>query len=248
MTRIDVRRFLLLAIVVLAAPSMGAAEVKKAGKTQPDMLSAIRKELTAQESGEVRAVQRALKAYTPIHVIYGDNGDGEYHQKLGSGVYIGDDLILTVSHLNAAGARFFLSDNPGDELALIAEKPEMDLMLLQRKSKGVHPNHALMAAGPFTSQEIFAVGTPLGAEAVVVFGRVAQVAQDGNSLLLDSRVTKGFSGGGVYNRQGELLGIISMAWGDDLARFMVAVSAQAIDHFLVQHRAVAARKSLAGCE
>lgn len=241
------RQFVLLAIASLCASTLVMAQGKKPGKPRLDVVSEIRKELTAQESGEVRAVQRALKAYTPIHVIF--YGDGEFHRKLGSGVYVGDDLVLTVSHLNATGARFFLSENPEDELVLVAEEPEMDLMLLQRKRRGVHPNHAALAAIPFTSQEIFAVGTPLGAEAVVVFGRVAQVAKDGNSLLLDSRVTKGFSGGGVYNREGELIGIISMAWGDDLARFMVAVSAQAIDHFLVQHRAFAARnKYLTGCE
>ncbi|MBI4455014.1 MAG: trypsin-like peptidase domain-containing protein [Acidobacteria bacterium] len=186
----------------------------------------LKEELSVQETEKLKSVEKALKTYTPIYV------DTENRMKFGSGVFVSDRRILTVSHLSMPGARYYLDEDFENELVVVAEDKDLDLMLLE--SKAEHKDHAALAKGISTFQEIFAIGTPLGIEAVVVFGRIGQMAKDGKSLLLDSRVTRGFSGGGVYNQRGELLGIISMAWGDEFARFMVAVSVQAIQGFLNQ--------------
>ena len=88
-------------------------------------------------------------------------------------------------------------------------KDECDLLLLKPKNKNLKPKvyAELEDFEPATAEEIYIVGNPLGLEDVLSMGRVTMY-QD-NFMYFRNATYFGNSGGGVFNLNGRLVGIMS---------------------------------------
>jgi len=142
---------------------------------------------------------------------------------LGSGVsikYKGKFYVLTAGHM---------ADNPTDELYLYENGKEIckleivkkdydgtindvsknDLLLLQPVNKNIQPRYytELAEIEPVTGTQVYIVGNPMGIEDVISDGRTTKYI--GNFMYYLGYTYFGNSGGGVYNYDGKLIGIVS---------------------------------------
>lgn len=84
-----------------------------------------------------------------------------------------------------------------------------DLLLLRPKNVNfTSENYAELADNePLTASEVYIVGNPNGVEDVLSVGRVA--VYRGNFMYFRDSIHFGNSGGGIYNNEGKLIGIMS---------------------------------------
>lgn len=156
-----------------------------------------------------------------VHVLVGEDEGG------GSGVYVGDKLILTAYHVISVGERYYLDDDHKQELTLLRFDEENDLALLSTTEKR---RHAPLGRPPKKMDVTYTVGHPMGSSQMMVKGYIVDFTKE--KLLLDSTTIRGMSGGGVYNDRGYLIGMCVSAWGDKDQQFMVAISVDVIKQFL----------------
>jgi putative serine protease PepD len=138
-----------------------------------------------------------------------DQGNG-----LGSGVYLGNNLVLTAAHVVSATARITISFN--DRQVGIAQFVRFndtdDLALLSVRgldAAGAQPlawgDSDLLHQG----DELVALGFPAGLPLSVKVGVVSGLRVDGTTKLVqtDASLNPGMSGGPVLNTTGQLIGI-----------------------------------------
>jgi S1-C subfamily serine protease len=140
----------------------------------------------------------------------------------GSGVtlkYKGKFYVLSAGHMAEKETdRLFLSENGQEicELEIVKHAYEglltyesNDLILLRPKNKDIVPRIyvELDDIEPEVSNELYIVGNPMGIEDVVSDARVT--VYEGNFMLIKGDSYFGNSGGGIYTREGKLVGIMS---------------------------------------
>lgn len=84
-----------------------------------------------------------------------------------------------------------------------------DLILLRPKNKLLQPKYYTELADnePITATQVYIVGNPMSIEDVVSDGRI--IKYKGNFMYISDSIYYGSSGGGVYNYEGKLVGIVS---------------------------------------
>jgi len=144
-------------------------------------------------------------------------------QEIGSGVtlkYKSKFYILTAGHmLNERTDKLTFSQNEENfgELEVIKWDFDLtdntlkgnDLLLLQPKNKELIPKVYVELADyePDTALEVCIVGNPMEIENCVSTGRV--LTYQDNFMYISDNIYFGSSGGGVYNPEGKLIGIVS---------------------------------------
>ncbi|MGQ0811687.1 MAG: SUMF1/EgtB/PvdO family nonheme iron enzyme [Nitrospiraceae bacterium] len=140
---------------------------------------------------------------------------GSVEKPAGSGVIVhADGYVLTANHV-VFGARRIIVVTPGEFRApavLVSVDPEHDLALLKIETVGL--NEALIgyAGGVRLDQEVITIGYPFGLREVsVTRGRIAAVRTKGVQRVfqVDAAINPGNSGGAVFNRRGEVVGILT---------------------------------------
>lgn len=131
----------------------------------------------------------------------------------GSGVHIGSGLFLTAAHVVAnPSKRLDLRFKDGSirpaEILWISK--ERDIALLKANSDGV--SFARVNCGvPQIGDELTMAGNPVSLENIVAFGRVAgeerEMAHWKSVFVISGPIIPGQSGGAVYNKDHELVGI-----------------------------------------
>jgi len=156
----------------------------------------------------------------------------------GSGVFVASNLIITCKHVirSAIGIK-----GEHKEVTVIIEKEKVkgkiikftqgkgDLALIQ--VEGNYP-FARIETQVKVGQKVITVGAPFGFEDTVTWGRVANITDD--KIIIDAKIASGASGGGVFDRNGNLIAIIQIGWrmiyhGDWLGG---AIPAKKIQEFL----------------
>lgn len=117
-----------------------------------------------------------------------------------SGVVIATDTVLTVFHAFDTDSTVRVN---GLEAKIVLVRPDIDMAILRVKTDSF-PELTFGVDLPIGKQ-VIQVGNPINAKGVVSFGRVVFV--DGKYLYLDTLAIKGFSGGGIYSLNGELVGV-----------------------------------------
>jgi S1-C subfamily serine protease len=141
----------------------------------------------------------------------------------GSGVtlkYKGKFYVLSAGHMaENEDDELFLSENGQEicELEIVKHSYDgeldsydsNDLILLRPKNSNIVPRIYVELADvePEVSNELYIVGNPLGIEDVVSDARVT--FYKGNFMLIKGDSYFGNSGGGIYTREGKLVGIMS---------------------------------------
>ncbi len=134
----------------------------------------------------------------------------------GSGVHIGDGLILTAAHVVKDAKSFEIKTDRGEMLfdgEILWTSPLYDLALLRTDSSGRLTAARLTCRASLHHEPIRAQGNPYEEEFMTVWGYA-----DGKSPNLEVKETArasmffmpGMSGGPVLSERDELLGIVSM--------------------------------------
>ncbi|TMQ27911.1 MAG: trypsin-like serine protease [Nitrospirae bacterium] len=133
----------------------------------------------------------------------------------GSGVIVhSDGYVLTADHVVANAKRIFVV-TVGDFRApaiLISSDSEHDLALLKIETVGLTEAPIGYAGAVRLDQEIITVGFSFGLrEASVTRGRIAAVRTKGVQRVfqVDAAINPGNSGGAIFNRRGEVVGLMT---------------------------------------
>ena len=132
----------------------------------------------------------------------------------GSGVVIRNDGVIVTNHHvleGASDAVVYLSN--GDEYEdaqFIYSDPKKDILIL--KIGGFDLDVAILGNSNqlVIGESIFAIGSPQGYEGTVSKGIVTSIRSmdKGHKLIqMDAAISPGSSGGGVFNKDGELIGV-----------------------------------------
>ena len=157
-----------------------------------------------------------IKTTATVNTFYGPmNADGA-----GSGVIISEDgYIVTCAHVidNASKIEVQDSNDRVYEAALIASSNKVDLALLKIDAEGLTPASLGDSDTYSAGDQIYVVGNPLGNFVLsvsqgIISGVDRQANIDGNLMRLtqvDAAVNPGNSGGGLFDSQGNLIGIVN---------------------------------------
>ena len=133
----------------------------------------------------------------------------------GSGVIVHHDGYVLTAHHVVANAKRITIVTPGEFRApavLVSVDAEHDLALLKVETVGLSEAPLGYAGAVKLDQEVIAVGFQFGLrETTITRGHVAAVRTRGVQRVfqVDAAVNPGNSGGAVFNRQGEVVGILT---------------------------------------
>lgn len=139
----------------------------------------------------------------------------------GSGVIVGEDLVLTCAHITADRKRLGVEvfGQPEREAQVLSADEKNDLSLL--RVPGLGGKEISFGDPPILGQPVLCVGNPASDKlaGTVTFGIVSAPQREMGSLLTegetvtvfqtDAAINGGCSGGGIFDLQGRLLGIVS---------------------------------------
>lgn len=197
----------ILAVLVAAvgAGAVGANLFGPDGSSSPGVLQSSR---PVASTGSEPHLEDAVRATAPsvveIKTSFG----------LGSGVVVQPSgLIVTNNHVIAGETRVEIVTASGSSIAgeVVASDENQDLAIV-RPSGSAGPGVAIAedAAGPpDIGSAVFAIGSPFGLRNTVTAGVVSAFREDDGRPVIqfDAPVNPGNSGGGLFDLQGQLVGI-----------------------------------------
>lgn len=128
----------------------------------------------------------------------------EYENASGSGVVVSDKCVLTAAHVIEADKQAKVTLDNGDVVMMDSVKitTDADIAVLC-SDKSLHVRPAIVASGmPEQYTPVYAYGYPLHTPKYFASG----LYQGGDATSLP--VAPGMSGGGVYDAQGHLIGLV----------------------------------------
>ncbi len=144
--------------------------------------------------------------------------DGEY-SSLGSGFFIGEDMIVTNYHVIEGSDKIVV--RTADEKkynvdTILGYNANLDLAILKLDKK-IQPI-SISRDKAKVGQTIYTLGSPLGLTGTMTKGMIStasRVMEDGvNYIQIDAAISPGNSGGPLVNEYGEVIGINTMYYID----------------------------------
>lgn len=142
----------------------------------------------------------------------------ETENSAGSGIIVQTGLILTAFHLLEVDSDIKVD---GEFAEIVLVDPKNDIMVLKVKTHLMEP--VTLANGVQLLEPVIAIGNPLDLIHVVSVGRVVKVDVENDFIYTDNLVIAGFSGGGVYNMRGSLVGVIVAMKGRNTGSAMMMI-------------------------
>ena len=178
---------------------------------------------TAQVS---EMVSPSVVVITTEQVVYSQwswYGQNQVESGAGSGVIISSDgYILTCAHVVDGASNITVTIGDKDYTAtLVGEDTTSDIAVIKIDADGLTPATVGDSDGLKVGQSVMAVGNPLGELGGTVTGGMISALnrsvtiQSTNStntmslIQMDASVSPGNSGGGLFNMNGELVGIVN---------------------------------------
>jgi tetratricopeptide (TPR) repeat protein len=129
----------------------------------------------------------------------------------GSGVVLPSGEVVTNHHVVEKGVTVTVVAKGRSALALIVgQDPDRDLALLFVVGLDASPAQLGRTEGLKVGQRVFAVGAPYGLELSISEGIVSQLRGKKPPIIqTTAAISPGSSGGGLFNEQGQLVGITS---------------------------------------
>ena len=204
-------------------------QVERSDSSSADSESAA--EGTTVSSGMTTAqvaktVSPSVVVITTEQVVYSQwswYGQNQVESGAGSGVIISSDgYILTCAHVVDGASNITVTINDKDYTAtLVGEDTTSDIAVIKIDANGLTPATVGNSDSLKVGQNVMAVGNPLGELGGTVTGGMISALnrsvtiQGTNStntmslIQMDASVSPGNSGGGLFNMNGELVGIVN---------------------------------------
>ena len=204
-------------------------QVERSSSSSADSESAA--EGTAVSSGMTTAqvaktVSPSVVVITTEQVVYSQwswYGQSQVESGAGSGVIISSDgYILTCAHVVDGASSITVTIDDKDYTAtLVGEDTTSDVAVIKIDATGLTPATVGDSDSLKVGQSVMAVGNPLGELGGTVTGGMISalnrsVTIQGSSsvntmslIQMDASVSPGNSGGGLFNMNGELIGIVN---------------------------------------
>ena len=180
--------------------------------------------LTTEQVADL--VSPSVVVITTEQVVYSQwswYGQNQVESGAGSGVIISSDgYILTCAHVVDGASNITVTINDKDYTAtLVGEDTTSDIAVIKIDANGLTPATVGDSDSLKVGQNVMAVGNPLGELGGTVTGGMISALnrsvtiQGTNStntmslIQMDASVSPGNSGGGLFNMNGELVGIVN---------------------------------------
>ena len=180
--------------------------------------------LTTEQVADL--VSPSVVVITTEQVVYSQwswYGQNQVESGAGSGVIISSDgYILTCAHVVDGASNITVTINNKDYTAtLVGEDTTSDIAVIKIDANGLTPATVGDSDSLKVGQNVMAVGNPLGELGGTVTGGMISalnrsVTIQGSSsvntmslIQMDASVSPGNSGGGLFNMNGELVGIVN---------------------------------------
>ena len=180
--------------------------------------------LTTEQVADL--VSPSVVVITTEQVVYSQwswYGQNQVESGAGSGVIISSDgYILTCAHVVDGASNITVTINDKDYTAtLVGEDTTSDIAVIKIDANGLTPATVGDSDSLKVGQNVMAVGNPLGELGGTVTGGMISalnrsVTIQGSSsvntmslIQMDASVSPGNSGGGLFNMNGELVGIVN---------------------------------------
>lgn len=131
----------------------------------------------------------------------------------GSAVAIGTDTLITNCHVIEGGDKIYIKNNKGLYFATLYKTFQLsDLCLLKVPDLKLIPVQMKYSNSLEVGSTVYAIGSPYGLPNSFSQGVLSQKRPfQGNVLLqTDTSISPGSSGGGLFNNEGELIGITTL--------------------------------------
>ena len=180
----------------------------------------------ASSTGTDLTTEQVADLVSPSVVVYSQwswYGQNQVESGAGSGVIISSDgYILTCAHVVDGASTITVTIGDKDYTAtLVGEDTTSDIAVIKIDADGLTPATVGNSDGLKVGQSVMAVGNPLGELGGTVTGGMISalnrsVTIQGSSsvntmslIQMDASVSPGNSGGGLFNMNGELIGIVN---------------------------------------
>jgi serine protease Do len=157
-------------------------------------------------------------------------------QYMGSGVVIQPDTIATNCHVTRHADRTFIFKEdrlyPARQQAALGE---LDICILKTDPLNL-PQVRLAQQAPNLQQAIYMIGFPFGLSIQMRSGEVMALHpfQDGSIIEINTGFIHGTSGGGVFNQNGELVGLMTFMQNNDRQAHFYVIPSQWLQKALQQ--------------
>lgn len=169
-------------------------------------------------------LQNSMASVVGIYIeqtAYSMNGQ-ETTEETGSGsgvIITSDGYIVTNNHVveGASGLKVYLQDGTEYEGTVVGTDELTDLAVVKIEATGLPAATLGNSSSVLVGETVYAIGNPLGVftssvSAGIVSGLNRTLEVEGQNMTLmqtDASVNPGNSGGGLFNANGELIGIVN---------------------------------------
>lgn len=218
-------RLIIIALVVLSvgawfalrhrsAPAKPAISVTRLVPVPAPTAEPLREIAPAAQAGpaeELSAEQLYSAASPSVVRVNSSKRDGS-SGVLGSGVILGPDSVITNCHVALAGDQVEVRERDVVLPAVVSVADEV-FDLCKLRVSGLSARAATPSAAPplKVGQRVYAIGSPQGLDLTLSEGLVSALREgpSGTYIQTTAPVSPGSSGGGLFDHQGKLVGIVT---------------------------------------
>jgi S1-C subfamily serine protease len=198
--------------------------VPRIEEAAPERVAAVSAPLARAPVATARSAEDIFAAVSGsvALVVVGDAADRAISQ--GSAVVIGNGVAITNCHVVKGGSRIMLKAGTETRRATVAVSDEKyDLCRLDVPGLSAPPVEVGSVADVRTGQRVFAIGAPQGLNLTISDGIVSSLrdTEDGRLIQTTAPVSPGSSGGGLFNADGRLIGIVTFQYRGQNLNFAV---------------------------
>ncbi len=169
--------------------------------------------LSVSTAWGLNAQQIYSKVKPSIFSLYGTNSQYQQPRILGSAVAVTPNILATNCHVALARQYLFMKDKSQFKTVRIVYKNrQRDMCLIMVPGHIFDPVKIRGSEKVGIGEDVIAIGNPAGIERTLSKGIISNKHHRYGSTLLqtDASVSRGSSGGGLFDNEGDLIGIITL--------------------------------------
>jgi serine protease Do len=243
--RLVMPRLICLALVLMAF-AWAIRPAAATGILDPDLADMVAKLLPSCVNITTTRYKEAQEANGKLVMV--QDAETNKRRTFGSGLIItADGYVITNKHVTRNGIGYAITLHDGREFPadLVAEAGAFDLAVLKIRSNETWQPVRLGDSDKLREGDpVIAIGNPLGYKSTVSTGIVSALNRDekltpfDNFIQTDAAINQGNSGGPLFNRQGEVIGVNTAIYttGNDTGNIGIGLAIPINDaHFVIRH-------------